>query len=368
MKTFISCDWGTSAFRLRLIDSSAPGAIDGSNTSAIDGSNMSAIDGSSPSVVATFSSNAGIAATHSAWQTSGRPPIEREAFYREVLERGIGELAKAMPARGEQAGSPSLDGCPGLDGIAVIISGMASSSIGMLELPYQELPFDISGADLQPTILPPTPASPRTIYIIPGVRSAIDVMRGEETQLLGCGPATPGDRIFIFPGTHSKHVVVRNGQALDFRTYMTGEIFALLSTQSILAASVTAPAATALPTLPRAAPPDAFFEGLALSREYGFLHNAFITRTNQLFQRYSKEDNYHFLSGLLIGEELQSICNGPDPIALLATSPLRESYSAALEFLNYGAVPAIDADQALIKGHCAIFARFGSTIAPPECK
>lgn len=309
---FISCDWGTSSFRLRVIEG--------------------------PRVTKTFSSQAGIAATHSAWHTSGLE--QREPFYREILEGAINDL------------NPNLTDAP------VIISGMASSSIGMRELPYLQLPFKLDGTDINPTILPPTPASPRTILLIPGIRSTVDVMRGEETQLLGCGPATPGERMLIFPGTHSKHILIRNGQALDFRTYMTGELFALLSTQSILKASVTTPDTTSLP--------EAFFEGLKLSREYSFLHNAFLTRTNQLFNRYSKEDNYHFLSGLLIGEELQHAIKAPHPVTLVAASPLRESYAAALGFLGLRNTPVIDADEALTKGHCAIFALFGSTIAPPK--
>ena len=106
MSTFISADWGTSSFRLRVIKGT--------------------------SVVATFSSQAGIAATHSAWQTSG---LDREIFYRDVLEKAIDVLGR------------NLSDTP------VIISGMASSSIGMKELPYQQLPFNLDGANLQPTIL-----------------------------------------------------------------------------------------------------------------------------------------------------------------------------------------------------------------------
>jgi len=162
---------------------------------------------------------------------------------------------------------------------------------------------------------------------------------------------------------------------------MTGELFALLTKQSVLAASVTAPGETG-----SAAPlPEAFFAGIAASHDTSLLHTAFLTRTNQLFHKYSKEDNYHFLSGLLIGEELRDLAYPPEPqnappparpatlvavppppdpgpITLVASSPLRESYAAALEFLGFRQVAAIDADEALLAGHCAIFARFGATI------
>lgn len=356
---FISCDWGTSAFRLRLLDGGR--------------------------ILATLSTHAGIAATYAAWEASGLAAAQRVAFYREVLEKAIGDLAALMQASGEarvrDAGGVhrrDRDGrsAPDLQGVPVVVSGMASSSIGMLELPYHPLPFDVSGVGLLPRTLPPTTASPRTLYLLPGVRSADDVMRGEETQLIGCGVNQPGERVFIFPGTHSKHVIVRNGRAVDLKTFMTGEFFSLLARQSILAGSVAAPGPESGPDPARAAGlPAAFFAGLAAARESGLLHNAFLTRTNHLFHKYGKEDNYHFLSGLLIGEELVELLGYPRdngaamasrqfrPITLVASSPLREAYGAALGQLGVGQPTVIDADQALIAGHCAIIARFGATIA-----
>ncbi len=358
MSMFISCDWGTSAFRLRVVDTSTPG-------SAPHGG------GSLPVVLATLSTSAGIAATHAAWEASGLPFTERVAFYREVLEKAIGELAGRAQAGGWNHEAANDASGRDLHGIPVVISGMVSSSIGMLELPYRPLPFDASGADLRPTTLPPTAASPRTLLLLPGVRSADDVMRGEETQLIGCGAANvPGERVFVFPGTHSKHIIVRNGRAVDFKTYMTGELFGLLARQSILAGSVTAGPAAA------AGLPAAFYAGVAAARESGLLHNAFLTRTNHLFDKYGKEDNYHFLSGLLIGEELRELLGHPRengaafssrsfrPITLVASSPLREAYAAALARLGVGQPTVIDADEALVAGHCATIARFGATIAP----
>lgn len=68
-------------------------------------------------------------------------------------------------------------------------------------------------------------------------------MRGEETQLIGCiqdDDQTISDRMFILPGTHSKHILVRNQQITAFKTYMTGEISDLLSNKSILKNSLAA--------------------------------------------------------------------------------------------------------------------------------
>ena len=46
------------------------------------------------------------------------------------------------------------------------------------------------------------------------------------------------EQVFIFPGTHSKHVTVKNGNVIDIKTYMTGEFFELLSVKSILSATI----------------------------------------------------------------------------------------------------------------------------------
>src|SRR5450432_1404958 len=122
---------------------------------------------------------------------------------------------------------------------------MASSTLGMVELPYKELPFLADGSDLRVETIYANGLFHHDVLLISGARTGDDVMRGEETQLVGCalgaGYATQaGEQVFIFPGTHSKHVVVREGRVIAFKTYMTGEFFELLSKKSILAGDVEA--------------------------------------------------------------------------------------------------------------------------------
>jgi 2-dehydro-3-deoxygalactonokinase len=316
----ISCDWGTSAFRLRMVEQG--------------------------SVIASIQSNNGIASTYANWKRSGLPEEHRVDFYRAILKTALEDLQREH----------SVD----LDGVPLILSGMASSSIGMLELPYHPLPFSLSGEDMQPAILPATADFPHAIVLVPGVRSADDVMRGEETQLIGCAglelreeptlgtPPSSEGRIYIFPGTHSKHIVTHDGRAVAFDTYMTGEFFSLLSKQSILAASVEAsPLSFA-----------AFIAGIDAVRNSSILHSAFLVRTNQLFINFSKAENYHYLSGLLIGEEFKALGKLPLPLTLVAVPPILRSYRLALTRLGFHAVEIIDADRALVEGQCRLFARY----------
>lgn len=310
----ISCDWGTSSCRVRVVDAAGR-------------------------VLASTERVNGIAATFADWQRSGLPDPARVGFYEAVLRKAIDALGIAV------------------QGMPVVLSGMASSSIGMMELPYHPLPFLVSGEDLRPAVLPAAPAFPHVLLLVPGIRSADDVMRGEETQLIGCGGRSG---LFLFPGTHSKHIVVRDGRAVEFSTFMTGEVFGLLSRQSILAASVAEEVPSdrqRLSDLGVRPTYDPFLAGVDAAQGSGLLHSAFAVRTNQLFGRYAKTDNYQYLSGLVIGEELKGLA--PQPVTLVAVPPLREAYALALRQLGFTDVAHVDAGNALVEGQRRIYRYFG---------
>jgi len=161
----------------------------------------------------------------------------------------------------------------------------------------------------------------RDVRILPGISQAdpADVMRGEETQLLGLAQ----DGIVCLPGTHSKWATIREGRIETFSTWMTGELFALLSQHSILAATVEG-----------SAKPDAAFRG-ALNAAFDLPE----ATTNALFGLRAKvllgQDGggASALSGYLIGLELVGV--GPaDEVTLVASGPLGDLYAAALEELG----------------------------------
>jgi 2-dehydro-3-deoxygalactonokinase len=318
---FLSLDWGTSSFRLRLVE--APRL----------------------QVIAEEASDQGIASTYQAWlQTQEQEPAARIAFYTQVI-------AAHLPALENQAGR-SFRGLP------LLLSGMASSTIGLLELPYQRLPFATDGSSLQPHLLPASPGFPHDIYLISGVRSENDVMRGEETQLIGSIPELgdkPGEGIYIFPGTHSKHMVVQGSQVVAFQTYMTGEFFELLAKKSILSASVSPPTGDW-----QAGGQAAFDQGVRQALEANVLHAAFLVRTNHLFGSLGREENFSYLSGLLIGTELRDLRQYPGAaVYLFGGAKLKTYYQAALQVLGLAgqvqALPARWVDESVIRGQYRIF-------------
>ena len=309
MKEILCCDWGSSSFRLRLINRA---------------------DGS---VIAETSEGKGIAAVYNDWLQSGLPENERVGFYKKILLSQIEKLAKDF-----------------LDKVPIIISGMASSSIGITELPYTKIPFDMSGAGLHLYKIADNESCGHDIYIVPGLRTVDDVMRGEETLLLGCDISNDDEQLFIFPGTHSKHVVVQDNVVKDFKTYMTGELFDLLSNKSMLATSVEKDDNLGDNDI------EQFKKGVNESTTKNLLNNIFHIRTNQLFNTLSKKENYYYLSGLLIGEELKAIQKKKyKHVTVVSSGILSTLYSEGLSaFGLQDELRHQNADKALIKGQILI--------------
>ena len=312
---FLSCDWGTSAFRLRLVET---GAL---------------------TTLAEVSSNEGIANVFKQWQQNSVG--DRLPFYLTVIQKHINLLEQKLDIS--------------VENIPLIISGMASSTIGMLELEYKELPFSVDGSDLNVQRIETHNNFNHCIFLISGVKSDSDVMRGEETQLVGCLAQTAekaDEQIVLLPGTHSKHVLIKKGIAVEIKTYMTGEFFDLLSQKSILSVSVESGG-----DLSRRKNLQSFIKAISESQKINLLHGSFRVRTNQLFEMLDKEQNYYYLSGLLIGSELQDLLkHSAVPIILVGNSSLMPLYSQALKTL----LPKINvisenSERAIVKGQFIIY-------------
>src|SRR5690606_12840552 len=199
----------------------------------------------------------------------------------------LGVLHRHLEALQQQVDFP-------IDHIPLVISGMASSSIGIREIPYASLPFSTEGNDISAEHIAATPALPHDIYLISGVKSDDDVIRGEEIEVIGLSfleALTHGngtaDSIVVLPGTHSKHILIKGKQIVSFKTFMTGEFFALLTENSILKDSVIAVDSGAL-SLP--ANGKAFSAGVQTAVSNDLLHASFLARTNHLFGKFTKEE------------------------------------------------------------------------------
>lgn len=161
-----------------------------------------------------------------AWAMRGREPVAEAGS-----DKGMGALE---PAGFEPALLELIDPWLGGGTTPVIACGMVGARQGWIEAPYAQVPCPPVGATT--TRAPAT--DPRIeVTILPGLSQThpADVMRGEETQIAGHLALAPEfDGVLCMPGTHTKWVQVSAGEVVSFRTYMTGELFALMSTQSVL--------------------------------------------------------------------------------------------------------------------------------------
>ncbi len=216
----------------------------------------------------------------------------------------------------------------------VIACGMVGSRQGWFEAPYRTVPC----LPLDPLALVAVPTTDTriTMRIVPGLRQdkPADVMRGEETQIAGALALSPGfDGVFCLPGTHSKWVHVSAGEVVSFQTFMTGELFALLSEHSVLRHGMVGGGWD-----------DAAFDaGLsdALSRPEKIAAMLFSLRAEGLLAGLAAPQARARLSGLLIGIELAAA--KPywlgQPIGIIGAGALSATYARALS--AQGAAPRL---------------------------
>jgi 2-dehydro-3-deoxygalactonokinase len=202
------------------------------------------------------------------------------------------------------------------------------------------------------------------VQIVPGMRcanplGAPDVMRGEETQLLGALEMHPelaqGRHLVCMPGTHTKWVALHDGTVLEFLTVPTGEIFRLLCDHSVLVRDRDTPI-----THQRAA----FERGLAEAArhpEVPLLHRLFQSRSLRIDGQLEPEEAAAWTSGLLVGTDcagaLPLFEDGGAPVHVVAAASLAGLYAAALTRLGRTAIPVAGDDAAfrgLIRIHTAL--------------
>tara|TARA_Y100001968_G_scaffold130038_1_gene118723 strand:+ start:508 stop:1362 length:855 start_codon:yes stop_codon:yes gene_type:complete len=208
-----------------------------------------------------------------------------------------------------------------LKGLPALLTGMVGSAQGWRETPYVQCPANLD------TIAANLVQAPREhTWIVPGVvgrsiSGAPDVMRGEETQLLGL----EGDGTVLLPGTHTKWVQLEDGGVTRFTTHLTGETFDLLRDPGLIGAVMTR---TELDEA-------AFQRGLAdLERPGGLLHHIFTVRSRTLQGDLHSDAAWSYASGLLIGSEVAAMTSALElsaPVRIVGSPAISRKYSLALK-------------------------------------
>lgn len=300
----IALDWGTSSLRAYLL-------------------------GESGSILSQVSLAAGIMRLKETSRTNAGSTSEA---FEKAFERASGRWLRAMPS------------------LPVIASGMVGSRGGWREAPYLSVPMDIS--DLWRHLTEIRTAKRGMIHIVPGLvrrGELVNVMRGEETQILGALSAFPSAErkraSICLPGTHSKWARIRGTSVEDFETFMTGEVYAALCQHTILGRTMKQSACFL---------PEAFDRGVQVAEtagHLGVLSNIFSVRTLGLTGQLAAEEQADYLSGLLIGHEINAISllhaetglpsKESLPIILAGESSLCMRYQRALDLRQYKNVTLI---------------------------
>jgi len=291
MDSFIIVDWGTSNFRAVLMDKNY-------------------------SVVDSISTNDGMLS------------LERDEFHPfliQILDKWILENTN----------------------IKIYMSGMVGSMNGWLETKY--LTCDVSLSDLSSNLVK-IPNIKEQIFIVPGVKiqkdGLIDLMRGEEIQIFGAiKKLNLKDAILILPGTHSKWVEVKDEKIVDFKTNMTGEVFSVMSTHTILAKSIKS----------KVFNEKAFDKGVELSlKNEGILSHMFQARSQA--NDIGEDGVYSFLSAIVIGSEIKQMHSYflPKSVIIVGTSVLNDLYKKVLEKYDVQ-VDTVDAADATIEAMVSIY-------------
>ena len=264
--------------------------------------------------------------------------------------KGMGAL---RPDEFEGALLEVIDPWLGCDPTPVVACGMVGAMQGWAEAAYTKVPAQPVGAE--PTV--PVVTDPRLqVAILPGLcqEAPADVMRGEETQIAGFLAGDPGfDGVLCLPGTHTKWVQISAGEVVSFRTFMSGEMFALMSDHSVLRHSLG----------------DGWDEGAfegavsdALARPEALAARFFSLRAEGLLHGLAPDAARARLSGLLIGAELAAA--RPywlgQRIALIGAARLSGLYANALA-LQGVTVETADATQTTLAGLTAAYHRLKDT-------
>lgn len=226
--------------------------------------------------------------------------------------------------------------------VPVVACGMVGSRQGWVEAPYRSVPCTPLAEGLT---LAPAQGGLKA-YVVSGLaqHAPADVMRGEETQIAGFLALNPGwDGVLCLPGTHTKWALLSAGEVVSFQTFMTGEMFALLSTASVLRHSVAGEGWDA-----------AAFDAAvsdAISRPERLAARLFSLRAGDLLDQRPAEATRAALSGYLIGAELaaaRAYWLGQQ-VAILGTGTQARAYQSALSSQGLPAM-LVDTERATLAG------------------
>ena len=256
-------------------------------------------------------------------------------------------------------------------GLPLVACGMVGSNQGWAEADYRHLPVDLTE---RPESLTEVPTSLGSLFIIPGLfkdgkvgspSEHPDVIRGEETQLLGALPSNAegadddGARspsVVVLPGTHTKWLRLDGTLVSDFVTTMTGELFGLVMQHSIVARLAEEPSAPDMDAFDRGLDVAFSAAGPLPAAPTDIATSLFSARTLVMAGELEPASVKDYVSGLMIGAEVERFARcwigeedrAGGPITVCANAQLGKRYARALE--RAGIASALAPEDAVVAG------------------
>ena len=233
-----------------------------------------------------------------------------------------------------------------LGDLPVLIAGMAGSDLGWRAVPYVDSPAGLDALAAGLLFVQPNTA------IVPGVCTTngnrVDVMRGEEVQILGALEAglIPPDALVCQPGTHNKWARVESGLLASFSTAITGELFALLRDHSILSGMMGRDVVVG----------QAFNDGVIEGAQRDLAASLFQVRARVLRGVLAAEHAASFASGILLGGEVAARIDALETVFVIGNEQLGLLYATAIRTLG-GTAQMVDARAAFVSGMSHIWER-----------
>ncbi|MGX9459702.1 2-dehydro-3-deoxygalactonokinase [Shewanella sp. A14] len=223
--------------------------------------------------------------------------------------------------------------------LPILMIGQIGSSIGWKETQYLHCPISPTEVISAGTRFD---CQGHQVTIFPGLRSQLhnnlhDSMRGEEFHLLGWLAMAPqhllGRHLVCLPGTHTKWVLIEDGKVILFKTALTGELYDLLSSNSVLIQEKVSDLEFDF---------NAFIQGADFSLSSAtdsFAHGLFSVRSKQLFEGFTTKQAHAYLSGILIGCDVRAAKNATEwqlnqlsSVAIIGPTHLSLCFAKALNF------------------------------------
>ena len=245
------------------------------------------------------------------------------------------------------------------DIVRILASGMITSEFGLCSLPHVNAPVGMCelNASMHEILLPTISSIPfvfiRGVKLLGDTVEATDMMRGEETELMGLLSTPPTQNtLYVLPGSHSKLIETdQSGRICRFSTMLTGEMIAALSEGTILKDAVDLAI--------EAQDEQCLCDGYRYTAVHGLNESLFKVRILKNLFAKSPTEVYSFFLGAVLADEIQAILRSSAPrVVIGGKAQIKRATKALLRAFSDKEIVSVseaDVDSSSTRGAIRIY-------------